>query len=146
MRSNIELWRLAPSNTLMDSTEEEIRDMEHIIDTLLLLANPAKLQNTENSDIVQISQKIVDLYPDADIHLTSSESSLQKKCYPELYKRILVNLIENAIKYKSSGTIVIEIGKTRITVKNPIKEDIDKDTLGHVTDAFYQLDTSRNTK
>lgn len=144
MRSNMELLRLAPWDKLISSTEEEVVSMEHIIDTLLLLANPNKhREKKENLELTTTTKKLLENYSEADIDYTHPEKDIHLECAPELYKRILSNLVENALKYRSTGTVIVELESHRLTIKNTIQRDLNPEELEKLTEAFYQADTSR---
>jgi signal transduction histidine kinase len=76
--------------------------MERIIESLLFLAKPdIQSKNTE----INITKKTTDIIakytPENQIKYTSEKKHIYKNGSEELYSRILCNLIENAIKYKS---------------------------------------------
>jgi signal transduction histidine kinase len=76
--------------------------MERIIESLLFLANPDSQNQQTEIDITAKTRDIIAKYtPENQIQLQSDKKHIHKKCSEELYGRILCNLIENAIKYKS---------------------------------------------
>jgi signal transduction histidine kinase len=102
MRSNLELLKIKPDNKYITSTDEEITGMEHIIDSLLFLAKPDGKNNLENINITKNTEKIVEKYQNETIIIFKSKSkSIIQSINTDLYDRIICNLIENAIKYKS---------------------------------------------
>lgn len=102
MRSNLELLRMKPENRFIDSTDEEITGMERIIESLLFLAKPDGSDVRMSIDIIAKTSDIISKYtPETDITFTHDKKNTHKEINAELYSRILCNLIENAIKYKS---------------------------------------------
>ncbi len=102
MRSNMELLKLSKSEDLIDSTNEEVASMERIIDTLLLMANPKKhFDTSEKIDITTFTGEIVSSYENADLKFSHEKKKHIIDGNPELYKRVIMNLIENALKYAS---------------------------------------------
>jgi signal transduction histidine kinase len=75
MRSNMELLKLSKSESLIDSTNEEVISMERIIDTLLLMANPKKhFHTSERIDIIALTQSIIDGYEDESIEIRGEKN------------------------------------------------------------------------
>lgn len=146
MRSNLELLRLKPEQKLIDSTEEEVESMEKIIDTLLLIAKPTlETHIDEVIDLRHITQSIIDEYNNPEITLHAPKKKIPIRWNTELFKRILMNLIDNALKYKSTWLIDITLEPNSLTISNHIEKDIPHETLKKLTQAFYQGDISHHT-
>lgn len=146
MGSNMELLRMAPSDKLIHSTEEEISSMKHIIDTLLLLAHPEKTEHHQESiDIVAHTARILENYSAHDILFSHEKKEIHLDCNRELYTRIIKNLIENSIKYQTHGSISVHIWGWSIQISNPVEKDLPREVLRKLTHAFYQGDTSRHS-
>ncbi len=148
MRSNLELLRIKPENRFIQSTDDEISNMEHIIESLLFLAKPwMKKDEMEKINIANLTTEYLQQYKE-----TKDEIQLNIKWTPhvygkkELYKRMFSNLIENALKYKSEGKIEITIHEWFLEIKNHIQKDIPKEEIQKLTKSFYQIDTSRHTE
>lgn len=147
MRSNMELLKLSKSEKLIDSTNEEVVSMERIIDTLLLMANPKKHFNTsEKIDINIATEDIISSYENEEIHFSQEKKKNIIEWNPELYKRVIMNLIENALKYKSEWIINVTLKSGILTVSNTVDCEMDKEIVQKLTEAFYQADVSRNTQ
>lgn len=102
MRSNLELLKIKPESRFIDSTDEEITGMERIIESLLFLAKPDQGMTKTDINITTKTEEIISKYtPENAIKLSSEKKDIYKNGSTELYTRILCNLIENAIKYKS---------------------------------------------
>ncbi len=146
MRSNLELLRIKPESRFIESTDEEITGMERIIESLLFLAKPDASMIQSDIDITRKTQEIIAKYtPENSIKLQSDKKHIHKNGSEELYTRIICNLIENAIKYKSGWDINIELTKSGLIISNSIQADISRDELSHLTKVFYQSDISRNS-
>lgn len=103
MRSNMELLRLSQSENLIESTSEEIASMERTIDTLLLMANPKKhYTKIEKIDLQSLTEEIRLSYDPSEVQGIYQKKQIKIEGNSELYKRVLTNLIDNALKYKSS--------------------------------------------
>jgi signal transduction histidine kinase len=63
MRSNLELLRIKPENRFIQSTDDEISNMEHIIESLLFLAKPTRNTNENKKiDIIKITEECIEKY------------------------------------------------------------------------------------
>ncbi len=146
MRSNLELLRLKPETRFIDSTDEEITGMERIIESLLFLAKPNDVDTRKEMDIAAKTTEIIAKYiPENKIVFTHDKKHLKKEINEELYTRILCNLIENAIKYRSTGNILVHLNKKSIKISNQIDHALSTEEQSNLTKAFYQWDTSRNS-
>jgi signal transduction histidine kinase len=146
MRSNLELLRIKPEPRFINSTDEEISGMERIIESLLFLAKPGESNEKTELNITKKTEEIVEKYKnEAPIHYSHEKKHIFKKTNEELYNRILCNLIENAIKYKSEWEIKIGLTKNAIVISNSIENDLSEIEQKNLTKVFYQWDTSRSS-
>lgn len=146
MRSNLELLRIKPEPRFINSTDEEISGMERIIESLLFLAKPGESSEKKELNITKKTEEIIQKYKDENpIQFTHEKKHIFKKTNEELYNRILCNLIENSIKYKSEWEINIELTKNNIIISNIIDHDFSEIEEKNLTKVFYQWDISRNS-
>ena len=146
MRSNLELLRMKPEDRFIDSTDEEITGMERIIESLLFLAKPDGIDTHKDMDITIKTSEIISKYtPETSIIFTHDKKHIHKEINEELYSRILCNLIENAIKYRSDWDISIDLTKKGIKISNQIDHEMSIEEQSNLTKVFYQWDTSRNS-
>lgn len=146
MRSNLELLRLKSETRFIDSTDDEITGMERIIETLLFLAKPDGSDLRKELDITSKTREIIEKYiPENPIKFISDKKHIHAKCSRELYSRILCNLVENAIKYKSEWDIVITLSKKGLYITNQINNNMSDEERSSLTKLFYQWDISRNS-
>lgn len=139
MRSNLELLSIRPEARFIESTNEEITGMEKIIETLLFIAKPDGSDNKKEIDITSQTKEIIEKYNETNIiQYSHDKKHIMKRANTELYKRIVCNLIENAIKYKSDGNIDIELKKTGIKISNPIEHNLSEEETSNLTKIFYQ--------
>jgi hypothetical protein len=146
MRSNLELLKIKPDNKYIISTDEEITGMEHIIDSLLFLAKPDGKNNLEDINLTKKTEEIVEKYKnEATIIFISKSKSIIQSTNTDLYDRIVCNLIENAIKYKSGWEVHISLNHDNISITNDIEKNLSDIEQRNILNAFYQWDSSRNT-
>lgn len=121
--------------------------MEHIIESLLALAKPAhEDMRLEPKPIVSLTHSIIEPYEStAEIIFEKPKKEVSHTLDPELYRRLITNLLENAIKYQSHGPIHILLTKNTLTISNSVENNLTAEELLHLTEAFYQGDTSRHT-
>jgi signal transduction histidine kinase len=113
--------------------------MEHIIDSLLFLAKPDKKNLYKNLNITEKTQEIIEKYNTTNsILYIHDKKGIRKNINDELYKRILCNLIENAVKYKSDGDISINLSQNKLTISNNIHKNLSKVEEKNILKAFYQ--------
>jgi heavy metal sensor kinase len=140
---------------LLESNLEEIDRMSRIIDDLLLLSKADSKDmklNVENISLrdlladVCMNMKIVAV--NKGIDLTVNELADVRFIGDELkLRRMLLNIIENGIKYTQEGGIVAvssiaNNGYAYITVKDN-GVGISKDDVKYIFDRFYRADRSR---
>jgi signal transduction histidine kinase len=147
MRQNLELLKLKPSEKLINSTDEEISGMEHIINSLLFLAKPDNNHTPkEKTNLTKELQIIEETYGQDDMNITYPKKPLIKELHKELFRRIMNNLIENARKYRKDGSAIdISLSEKNIRIENLIDREFTEGELQNLTKAFYQCDTSRGS-
>lgn len=139
MRSNLELLRLKGENRFIDSTDEEITGMEHIIDSLLFLAKPDGKNNHQNINLVKKTEEILSKYEaETTIIFKSKSKNITKSTNDDLYIRIICNLIENAIKYKSEKEIHVTLSNDSLTISNDIEDNLSDTEQKNILKVFYQ--------
>ncbi len=128
---------LKDANNQLDALTNELLNIEKItsynlnirkydIETILATSLSKMLIEDESVLNINIKEK-VSLHVDLDY-----------------FSKALKNLIDNAIKYRDSGTVTITINSKKIEIKNrakPLEKNFD-----YYTEAFTQEDNSRNTK
>jgi signal transduction histidine kinase len=70
------------------------------------------------------------------------------KVDPELFKQVVINIIDNCIKYSKSPVIDINLSRQEV-IKLEIIDygcGIDQKNLESVFDPYYKVDQSRNSK
>jgi signal transduction histidine kinase len=137
-------------------------DMDRMIDELFLFSKldlgklPFHFEQVELGQYLQdcaqelyfdVEEKGVKL--DLDLHV-GAQTSLYVKGDREKLKRVLLNIIENALKYmdKPEGYIRLKMqeidGKAVVTIEDN-GQGISEEALLHIFDRFYRADPSRNT-
>ena len=133
----------------IDSIEEETKNMSTLVSKLLFLAkdNISDIEHRKFDLKALIENIISDLkivYPSEKISLFGERVSIISDY--NLIKQLLVNLIENSIKYGRKNDIDIKIIKGQnimIEIKDR-GEGISKENLEHIYDKFFRVDKARS--
>ena len=140
----------------LNSTAEEAKRMHILLDEMLTLAKtedeqfPFSLQSTDISALVE--EEVLYLEPVAYEAQILLESRVEKYiiCHtdPHLLKKLLVILVDNAVKHGSPNTpvtITLTADKQiKLSVHN-YGAPIPPEDLPHLFDRFYRSDKSRST-
>lgn len=126
--------------------KDELKGINKIVESLLSVSEKATTQLSQHN-IWHLIIKHIQTYP-KDIQSSISvetNDSFFIKTDPELFTRILNNLIKNALKYSNDKALIISIDKSSICFKNNIIKDIPKEELNKLTDFFYRGPVIDNT-
>ncbi len=144
MRSDLEILSLKHPEQNNESLVEEIENMQNIIDGLLFLADPDKKGDWKTGEITKVVQNVLGRFEKNEISFQNSLSQ-ERQVNIHLFERLMVNLLENAIKY-GNWNIVLSLSDTKIVISNSVEKNLKERDLKHLTEAFYQWDSSRHTK
>lgn len=133
----------------IESIEEETKNMSNLVSKLLFLAkdNLADIDH-KRFDITSLIKNIIHdlkvIYPDQKINFEGAEVEIVSDY--NLIKQLLLNLIENAIKYGRKNDIdinIIERKNVVIEIKDK-GEGISKENLQYIYDKFFRVDKARS--
>jgi heavy metal sensor kinase len=140
---------------LLESNLEEIDRMSRIIDDLLLLSKADSKDMKLNVENISLRDLLADVCMNMKIVATNKGIDLAVNELADVrfigdelkLRRMLLNIIENGIKYTQEGGIVTvsssaDNGYAYITVKDN-GTGISKDDLKYIFDRFYRADRSR---
>ena len=133
----------------LDSIEDETKNMSALVSKLLFLAKDNKAETEHQEfDILEMIESIINsfkiIYPNQKINFSSKKITIISDY--DLIKHLLVNLIENGIKYGKGNDIDIDIIKNQnVTVKIKDRgEGISEKDLNYIYDKFYRVDKARS--
>ncbi|HTP10902.1 MAG TPA: ATP-binding protein, partial [Anaerolineae bacterium] len=142
--------------TALTEVEEEVDRLTRLTNDLLLLARADSGQpiaSTREIDLVPIAQDVADgLRPLAEaknltLNFTSSERAKVHGNSDQLH-RLCYNLIENAIKYTSRGSVSVKVAPSADRRVLLAVEDtgpgIAAEHLPHLFERFYRVDAARS--
>lgn len=121
----------------------KIEEMSAMLEDILILARTGRAREEARPvDIGELVETLVDEYRDLGqaVGFTAS-SRYVAPIQPDLLRRALRNLIDNAIKYGGDAEVSVEPGLIRIADHGP---GIAAADLDRVLQPFHRLETSRN--
>lgn len=138
--------------------DEEVDHMSHLVERLLALARADAEGITLHRQTVDLGALLADLIeqirPLAEakgLELTTQiATNLTTNVDPDIVTQVVLNLLENAIKYTSSGEVRLSAhrarptnGEIQITVADS-GPGIPAEHLPHIFDRFYRVDRARS--
>lgn len=149
----IKRWGFSNKELVEESLEaisEETKNMTNLVNKLLFLAkdesNNIKREDFDLKELIElIIRDLKILYPQQDIELKGEgEYCIYSDIF--LIKQLLINLIENAIKYGNNKKITIILEKREGVVAKIIDKGkgISKENLERVFEKFFREDKARS--
>ena len=130
--------------------QDEIRHLDEVLKILLLISSPGHTMKDSFKEFdVKESYESCDeiisaLADDKNIKLTKNIDSVILKGSPELMKRALFNLLENAVKYSPEGTTVqIELSENSFSVSDSATQ-IPESQKSEILKPFHRLQTEKS--
>lgn len=134
----------------LDHQRKLIRDVEEmqsmINSALAFFREETHLEQSTAFDLSELLQTIIDEYRDQDTTVDfTGPAHLVYVGRPLGIKRVIVNLLENAVKYGQGPRIALRSDKHSIYIEvSDEGPGIPEDALQRVFDPFFRLETSRN--
>jgi signal transduction histidine kinase len=139
---------------IIDESLEELYHLSAIVDDLLFLARSDDLKKVEFTklDLGYLAHRQIELMqPYAKTKEIDLQDDIEGEFYTEgnkaYLKRLLANLIQNAIDYnKPKGEVAVSLQKNKGQVELKIIDTgigISNDDLKHIFDRFYKADRAR---
>ena len=124
-----------------------IAEMDSMVGVTLQFArDEAATDLRRPTDIAALVQSIVDDMADAGMPVKMAPvESIVYDCRPDVLKRAIRNLLDNAVKYGKKASVAIQT--TPETIEILIDDEgpgIPREELARVFDPFYRLEESRN--
>ncbi|OAI48560.1 hypothetical protein AYO45_01080 [Gammaproteobacteria bacterium SCGC AG-212-F23] len=141
---------------MLETSMNEYQHLSKLIENLLFLARSDHGQLTLNKEAINARNEILNL---CDYYQAiADERQIKLTCHgdaivsvdPTLFKRVINNLLTNALKYtKPNGEILIEIKSTdqhAVVSIHDTGDGIAEEHLTKIFDRFYRVDSSRSGK
>ena len=149
MQLALEMLPRATDPKLVDGLRRDIEEMNHLIGQFLELGRGLQTEELVAIDLQTVLNEIVvdTRRSGVDIHLSATESCIIPLNASAL-RRVLTNLIENAVRYSESKPIDVELVNSddgvmiRVLDRGP---GIPESARGAVFRPFYRLEPSRSS-
>lgn len=148
LRLALEMVSENPSTALLSRMRRDIDLMNGLLGEFLDLARGLQYEETQQVDVTELVRNAVEdaRNTHASIEYVFAEPCLDE-CAPRALRRILDNIIQNAIRYGEGGAVTVhcerEGGKTTIRVLDE-GQGIAEDQLEAVFRPFYRIESSRS--
>nr|WP_321241271.1 ATP-binding protein [uncultured Tolumonas sp.] len=138
-----------PDGEDRDRMLQTLAQMESMLHATLSFARDEHQgEENRNVDLVSLLHSLCDDYEDNGQPVECyAEGKRVYQCRPEVLRRVLQNLINNALKYAGDAEVSLESTATAILIRvRDHGEGIPDDQLEAVFKPFFRLDTARNTE
>lgn len=157
--ASLALRRKRPADDYRDALAivvDEAKNMNRLIDQLLTLARADASQDTLDLELVDLAEiawetiaTMMPLAEEKDVTLTTgSMASVVVNGDRARLKRLLVNLIDNAIRYtQSGGTVTVSVKQNSDSVEFTVTDTgigIPAGHLPQIFERFYRVDKARS--
>ncbi len=138
-----------PDGEDRDRMLQTLAQMESMLHATLSFARDEHQgEENRNVDLVSLLHSMCDDYEDNGQPVECyAEGKRVYQCRPEVLRRVLQNLINNALKYAGDAEVSLDATATAILIRvRDHGEGIPEDQLEAVFKPFFRLDTARNTE
>jgi two-component system, OmpR family, phosphate regulon sensor histidine kinase PhoR len=147
----------AVANRFLDIIDIEAERLFSLIQDILILQEIESKREFERvpSDLNECVNAVIELlHPeiqDSPIQIIFEPQPYLKPfyCNPDRMKQLLINLLDNAIKYTEEGTITVSLKEEENDLLLSVKDTgigIEKEYLARIFERFYRVDKGRSRK
>ncbi len=147
----------AVANRFLDIIDIEAERLFSLIQDILILQEIESKREFERvpSDLNECVNAVIELlHPeiqDSPIQISFEPQPYLKPfyCNPDRMKQLLINLLDNAIKYTEEGTITVSLKEEENDLILSVKDTgigIEKEYLARIFERFYRVDKGRSRK
>jgi signal transduction histidine kinase len=144
-RMRMHLARL-PEGPPVERCVRDIRDMDELIDSALVLFQGASgVDGMQKTDVCSVVQALTDDLIEQGQPVTFSGVTALAHCQPALLRRVVSNLVSNAVRYGKRADVSVSVvgGAVQILVSDE-GPGIPENQMEAVLEPFYRLEGSRS--
>lgn len=143
--SNLDVLKYWFDEEKIQSSQEELKNMVHIIDGLLNFSEAIQISNKTNINLENFIKKhIYFLEQKNNIFIHNKEFNFHIETDEVLLLRIIKNLIENALKYSLDGKLDIFIQDDKLIFENKIFVTLTDEEIKNILKKFYSKSYRKN--
>ncbi|MDO4275951.1 MAG: HAMP domain-containing sensor histidine kinase [Eubacteriales bacterium] len=140
-----EIGKYKDTKKYLPEVKRQLLSMRKIVEDILYLNHSADHIRKEAFDINLLVKEVLDTYRisagEKGLSIDYKERSIQIVNDPDIMRKILDNLISNAVSYtEEGGRITIRLSAISLEVYNSVSH-IDEELLPHIYDPFVSSDT-----
>ncbi|MGH6645507.1 ATP-binding protein [Aquabacterium sp.] len=135
-----------PEDPLLDRCVNDIREMNELIDSALQMFRDAGANEpVQNADVCSVVQSLTDDLIEQGQAVTFQGDTAVVKCRPVLLRRVVSNLVGNALRYGQRADVSVRWqGQQVRIVVDDAGPGIPPEQLDAVFQPFYRVESSRN--
>ena len=138
-----------PDGEDKDKMLQTLLQMENMLHATLSFArDDHQAESTRSTDLVSLLHSVCDDFIDDDQNvICHAEGKRVYQCRPDVIRRVLQNLIGNALKYAGDAEVFLEENEERILIQvRDHGKGIPDEQMESVFKPFVRLDSARNTE
>ncbi len=138
-----------PDGEDKDRMLETLKQMENMLHATLSFARDEhQSEASRPTDLVSLLHSLCDDYIDEGQDVTChAEGKLVYQCRPDILRRVVQNLIGNALKYAGDAEVFLETSEQSLLIRvRDHGPGIPEEELDSVFKPFVRLDSARNTE
>ncbi len=138
MYSNLEILSYGYDLQIIESSRKELKNMIAIIDGLLNFSERIKMAPKKEVNIENLIRKCAfSLWHNENIHIFNTEFNFSLLLDELLFTRVVVNLIDNALKYSSDNALNIYVQQEELRFENSIEATLSKKEIALLEEKFF---------
>jgi len=140
---------LLEDEALRTKFERDLKDMENLVEnTLDFMRNAHKGEALSSVDINDLLETLQIDAEDAGQQVSlSGKADTPLQCHPTAFRRVITNLVDNAVKYGQRADIEVEDSPEDLLIRiSDAGPGIAEEELDNVFEPFHRLEDSRNRK
>ena len=145
--SNLEVLKYWFDEKIVKKSQEELKNMINIIDVLLSFSESLNISERDDINLENFLKSYINSYfsdQKNNIFIENREFNFYIETNEILFKRIVRNLIENALKYSKDKKLFIKIENKKIIFENKIEKDYTEEEIQKLISKGYRSEKIKN--